>query len=81
MLYLFGEDQAQEDVLQVDEEVVGVDGPVLPRSETGHHSLLGRQKKISDHNHSHACTGKPNKRAILLPSEVTVVKEIFQGIV
>lgn len=35
--------QAQEDVLQLDEEGVWVHGPVLPGTETGHDPLL-RQK-------------------------------------
>jgi len=38
--------EAKEDVLQLDEEVVGVDGPVLPCSETQHHLLLKKAMYI-----------------------------------
>ena len=38
-------DEAQEDVLELDEEGVRVHSPVLPRTETRHHALLPQCKK------------------------------------
>ena len=38
--HLLGENQTKEDVLQVDEEVQRIDGPILPGTETSHHPLL-----------------------------------------
>lgn len=37
---LFDWNEAEEDILKVDEEVARVDCPVLPRTETCHHLLL-----------------------------------------
>lgn len=37
--------QTQKDVLQLNEEGIRVDGPILPRSETWHHSLLSQPRE------------------------------------